>query len=104
VDDSISIVTATISATNATAEPISHGLVPLMPKPASATISHIAAANSAMSANPCKVTMALGGGAWPFGAIGPQARSTRRSLGENALQGAAMHSEASRRLRYVAAV
>ena len=53
----MSIVTATMSAMNATAEPISHGLERLRPKPASATMSNIAAANSAMSANPCKVTM-----------------------------------------------
>jgi hypothetical protein len=57
VDDSMSIVTATISATNATAEPINHGLERLTPNPTSATMSNIAAANSAMSAKPCKVTM-----------------------------------------------
>jgi hypothetical protein len=45
-----------------------------MPNPASATRSHIAAANSAMSANPCKVTMALRDSAWAFGPVGLQKR------------------------------
>ena len=70
----MSMVTATMSATNATAEPINYGLERLMPNPASATRSHIAAANSAMSANPCKVTMALRDSAWAFGPVGLQKR------------------------------
>jgi len=59
VDSSISLVTAAISTTNATAELISHDLERRMPKPASATMKHINAANSAISANPFEVIIAF---------------------------------------------
>jgi hypothetical protein len=56
VDNSMSIVTATIDAINAIA---SHDSERLMPKPTSATMSHAAAANSAISLNPFNVIIAL---------------------------------------------
>jgi hypothetical protein len=63
MDNSLSIVTATISSTNARAELASHNLERLKPKPTSATISHAAAANSAISVSPFNVTIALTRGA-----------------------------------------